>query len=596
MGPVGLYHMSTGEVGPAEHLRLALHGSYFRSSDFLVDGDTNSRLDGSLTFGFTPHEAIEIFGAILTSSNRNVRPPEVDRRDPELIKSFGDLVLGGKGVLPLARGLTAGAEIGFRFLSSISALSFSPSSTSLWIGPLATYDLRATAHVPLRLHANASFYLDNSQNLFDFSGTSPMTQEVAMFAYGIQQSRIRFALGVDAPLDALPVPLRPFAEYHAEIVTASGDPAFASYTSRTNRDQQWLTFGLRARVYRGLTIDAGVDVALRSVGYQYGPPLPPYDVIFGLGFPFDIASFRAPVVVTKNVEVPAAPTTGIVAGTIKTAADSKPLADALISFSGQAHARVATDPDGTFQSGPLVPGPVQLTIAAPGFEPVKVDATVAAGGRTNVELALVAKAVTGNVRGRVTDKEGKGIPATLRFAGVQPFEAHADANGAFSAALPVGPYTVHFEASDWAPKDMPLDIVAGQDKQLDVTLRAPNPNVTLTAQAIVLKTPIKFKSGAPVLAAPVKEELEGVAELLQDHPEIKTVRVVAHWGGPAGAKSSAKKLTERQALAIKDYLVAHGAPADRIETAGLGLDSPLVPNLGPANQVRNRRVELLVIQ
>jgi outer membrane protein OmpA-like peptidoglycan-associated protein len=592
--------MSTGEVGPVEHLRFAIHGGYFHSSNFLVEGDTNSRLDGSLTFGFTPHEAIEVFGAILTSSNRNERPPEPDRRDPELIKSFGDLVLGGKGVLPLARGLTAGAEIGFRFLSSISELSFSAGSTSLWIGPLATYDLRATSGLPLRLHGNVSFYLDNSQNLFDFSGTSAMTQEVAMFAYGIQQSRIRFALGADAPLETLGAPLRPFAEYHAEIVTASGDPAFAAYDSRTNRDQQWLTFGLRANVYRGLTIDAGVDVALRSVGYQYGPPLPPYEVVFGLGFPFDVAAFRAPVVVTKNVEVPAPPTTGIVAGTIKTAADSKPLADAMISFGGQAHTKVATDADGTFQSGPLTPGPVQLTIAAPGFEPAKVDATVAAGGRTNVELALVAKAVTGNVRGRVSDREGKGIPATLRFAGVQPFEAHADANGAFSAALPVGPYTVHFEASDWSPKDVPLDIVAGQDKQLDVVLRAPNPNVTLTAQAVVLKTPIKFKPGAPVLAPPVKEELDALAELLQDHPEIKALRVVAHWGGPGGtepaAKAAAKKLTERQALAVKDYLVAHGAPADRIETAGLGLDSPLVPNLGPANQARNRRVELRVVQ
>ena len=139
-GPIGLYRVSTAEVGPVQHLRFGLHGRYFRASDFLVPNDTNTRLDGAFTFGYTPHESIELFGAFLTASNRNERPMDPmdpnPRRDPELIKSFGDLVLGGKGVLPVGRGFTAGAELGLRFLSSVSDLSFSASSTSLWIGPV----------------------------------------------------------------------------------------------------------------------------------------------------------------------------------------------------------------------------------------------------------------------------------------------------------------------------------------------------------------------------------------------------------------------------------------------------------------------------
>ena len=38
-----------------------------------------------------------------------------------------------------------------------------------------------------------------------------------------------------------------------------------------------------------------------------------------------------------------------------------------------------------------------------------------------------------------------------------------------------------------------------------------------------------------------------------------------------------------------------GAPADRIETVGWG-GRPAGPNLGPANQAKNRRVELVVVQ
>ena len=80
MGAVGLYHVSTAEVGPLNHLRLALHGEYFQDSGFLVEGDTNSRMNGDLSFGYTPLPFLEAFGAILTSSNRNHRTNSWSRR------------------------------------------------------------------------------------------------------------------------------------------------------------------------------------------------------------------------------------------------------------------------------------------------------------------------------------------------------------------------------------------------------------------------------------------------------------------------------------------------------------------------------------
>ena len=608
-GQIGLYHISTAEVGPVGHLRLGLHGQYFRASGFLVDGvggtqDTNTRFAGNFTFGYTPHEALELYGGIFSSSNRNERLSEPGRRDPELIKSFGDLILGGKAVAPIARGFSAGAELGFRFLSGISDLSVSPSSTSLWIGPVATVDLRQIARLPLRFHANINYYLDNSSNLTHFDqDTTPNTREVAMFAYGIAASRMRFGLGVDAPLERYtgPVPLRPFAEYHAEIVTASPDSAFAGYANDlNNRDQHWLTVGLRARVLQGLTIDAGVDVGLRSVGYQYGPPLPPYDLIFGIGYPFDTASLGKPTVVTRTIEKAPAPSMGTVIGNVKSKADGKPIAEAVVSFTGQPRARVATDPDGSFQSVPLPPGPADITVAAAGFEPATGKATVVAGSSATVEVALVAKVVNGSVRGKVADRAGRPMAATLRFNGPHAFEAHADAGGLFSASLPSGPYRVTVEATGYPLKDVPLDVAAGRDQQLDVTLRPANADVTLTPQAIVLRVPIKFKAGAPKLAPTIKTELEAVADILADHPEIKALRIEAHWSGSAKGKGkgsdAAKKMTAKQAGTVKDYLVAKGAPADRIETVGVGGDAPLVPNLGPANQAKNRRVELVVVQ
>jgi outer membrane protein OmpA-like peptidoglycan-associated protein len=623
VGPIGLYHLSTAEVGPVDHLRLALHGQFFRASDFLVQDDENTRLSGNFSFGFTPHEYLELFGAMLTSSNRNERPPEANRRDPVLIKSFGDLIVGGKGVYPVARGFTLGGELGLLFLSAISDLAISPSSTSLWIGPLATYDFRPATGVPLRLHANLSFYLDNSKNLYDFTGTTPFTHEVAMFAYGIAESRFRFALGVDTPLEQLtaPVPMQVFAEYHLEIATGSSDPAFAGFGGHTNRDQQWVTFGLRARVFHGLTLDAGFDAAVQSVGYGYGPPLPPYNVIFGIGFPLDVDAFKRPVVVTRILEKENAPTTGTVSGILKAASDGKPIGDAVVAFIGQARARVASDPDGSFVSGPLPPGPVDVEVTAAGFESMKLSALVTAGGSAPVEFSLKAKLVSGNVRGKVADGAGHGLGATVRFIGGTTSEAQTDLGGLYAATLPAGPYRVTVAAPGFPTKETPLDIVAGQDQQLDVTLRPANPDVTLTPQAIVLRIPIKFRPGKPKLTPVLKAELEGVAEVLADHREIKTLRIEAHWSGarankaktkgrgrgkakgkdqgPAGAAMAGgqdKALTDRQAALVKDYLASKGVPAERIEAVGLGAENPLVPNLGPASQKKNRRVELIVIQ
>jgi outer membrane protein OmpA-like peptidoglycan-associated protein len=599
VGPIGLYHVSTADTGPVHHLRFGLHGQYFQTSDFLIPGDKDSRLDGSLSFGFTPHRSVELFGALMASSNRNERDPnEFGRSDPAVLKSFGDLVLGGKAGFPIAPGFAAGPELGLVFLSSISNLAFSPSSTSAWLGGVASLDLAARTRAPLRFHVNASYLVDNSSNLYDFTGTSIATDKVATFAYGIGRSRARFAIAADAPAGRLGVPLQPFAEYHAEIVTGDGDPVFANAGGNHHRDQQFFTLGLRAHATRGLTLDAGVDVRTRFFGVEYGSPLPPYVVTFGAVFPLDVAAFSRPVIVTNVVEKAAPPTTGMVGGSVRSADGGKPVADASVMFVGRAHARIATDPDGTFASGPLAPGPVEVVVAAPGFETGKATAVVAVGDKAPLTISLaVAKPTTGVLRGRLLDDAGRGLTGTLRFAGGSAgnFEARSDDRGSFSAVLPQGFYQAKVEATGLPGRELPIDITAGQDRELDVTLRPPNPDVQLTGQTVVLRVPIKFRAGAPKLDPAVKQELDGVANLLADHPEIKLLRIQAHWSGTAGkAADAAKKLTDDQAGTIKAYLVGKGVAPDRLDAVGVGADAPLVPNLTAGSRTKNRRVELLV--
>src|SRR4051812_14923817 len=239
-GPVGLLRMSTAEVGSPLQLRVGLAGRIFSADSFLIDGDKDLRLQGALSVGFTPVRFLEVFASVTGSANRNRRIcttsaggtttcySEAGRNDPEVIKSYGDLSLGSKFAYPLSGGVSAGGELGVRFLSSVSGISFNPDATSVWLSGLASWDLRETVRAPLRLHMDLGLYFDNSDAVQSYKGVSRPSKAVSQFAYGIAKDRVRSALALEWVVENLgAVTLRPFVEYHLEIVTATPDPTFA---------------------------------------------------------------------------------------------------------------------------------------------------------------------------------------------------------------------------------------------------------------------------------------------------------------------------------------------------------------------------------
>jgi peptidoglycan-associated lipoprotein len=51
-------------------------------------------------------------------------------------------------------------------------------------------------------------------------------------------------------------------------------------------------------------------------------------------------------------------------------------------------------------------------------------------------------------------------------------------------------------------------------------------------------------------------------------------------------------LGERRANAVRDYMVASGVPAYRIETISYGEENPVAYGSGESNWMKNRRVEI----
>jgi outer membrane protein OmpA-like peptidoglycan-associated protein len=628
-GSVGLLRMGSAEVGRLWQLRLGLHGEYFKTDRMLIEdstmtngGDTNTRLQGALTFGLTPLEFMEIFGAVLGSGNRNTRCFKgqtpcyrgSDWSDPEVIKAFGDLILGTKLAYALPSGLSIGGELGFRLMSSVGGLSFSGNSTSVWLTALASWNFQALVpELPLRAHLNLGMYFDNSYNLplYD-ANTTLYSRYVSSFAYGLGKDRFRLAFGLDAPVADLidGFSLRPMVEYHFEYVTADGDPAFASFgpkcvpspvqDCRNNKSQMWLTLGLQAQILHSLTLMLGVDIELEAVGYPYGPPLAPWNFLFGASFPLDVL----PKVVTRTVPVEklvaAVAPEGLVAGRVVSSVGT-PIEGAVVGVTGRDHSRVVAEADGSFQSVPLPPGLAELFVAAPNFENATARADVVAGQTVNVVITMTPRAPSAKITGHVVDETGKPVVATVKLAGPQIAETKTDEAGNLSVGLQPGQYVLRVEAEQHLSREMSASAVEGVDVPLTIVLHA-RPGVagvTYKDGKIILRQPIAFKANrnkpTAELAPGAARVLDELIDLLINHPEIRQIRVETHTDSSL-PPPKAQELTDQQAQAIATYINQQGVPKDQILTQGMGSTKPRVPNLGKAGRVKNRRVEVIVTQ
>jgi hypothetical protein len=568
-GPVGLLRTTAAQVGARGSWRLALRGEYASGTSFIVKGDRNRRLAGNLVLSLTPLRHWELFAAILASTNHNERcssgidcPAEPARADPAFIRAFGDVVLGTKIAGQVSPRVGLGVQGGVRLYTSDSSLGFDGDATSPFIDALGTFDFRRSAALPVVVHANLGYVADRSRQLGEFDRLPPAllnSRAVASFAYGITLPRVRASAGLAAPVTTRAgAAFSPFVEYQLERITGDADAAFADYTAprcgtpagracSDGRLQQRFDLGLRAALAGGLGIDLAIEIAAGSVGVAFGPPLPSWNLVFGLAYAF--APTHAPppirtVTVERVVERPVTLAVGYVGGRVLDARDGMPIGGAIVDVVGATRAKVATDSDGAFITKALGAGAVELEFGAPGFGSQALRANVAVGVTTPVEVTLLP------------------LPPPL--------------------LMPPGP-----AAETSATTALPTPTVPAP---------APgNANVRLQEGRLVWRRPLRFEGTAtgPTarLTAESRQLVDELATLLGQHPEIDRVRIEAHWDSGIG-REAALALTQSQADAVAQALVERGFPAQRLEAVGVGSARPKVVNLGPQSRARNQRVEI----
>jgi outer membrane protein OmpA-like peptidoglycan-associated protein len=104
---------------------------------------------------------------------------------------------------------------------------------------------------------------------------------------------------------------------------------------------------------------------------------------------------------------------------------------------------------------------------------------------------------------------------------------------------------------------------------------------------------LKFEFDKAELRPEDRELLSRIAGIIMTSHDY-TISVNGHTDD-VGTEEYNRKLSERRAEAVRDYLVKAGLPADIMSVEGHGKALPLVPGTSEAARAKNRRVELGIV-
>ena len=175
-------------------------------------------------------------------------------------------------------------------------------------------------------------------------------------------------------------------------------------------------------------------------------------------------------------------------------------------------------------------------------------------------------------------------PDLSRFKITNPGE------GEYKIALnPRNPYVVTVEAEGYLAVNHPINLgsMSNGEFRQDFEL------IPLQVGQIFQLEDLHFVQGKPDLLPESKPQLDRLLEILVGNPSLK-IQLSGHTDR-LGSQSALKKLSQQRADAVKDYLISHGVPKNRIRSEGYGGNNPIASNDTPDERRLNRRVEVKIL-
>lgn len=104
--------------------------------------------------------------------------------------------------------------------------------------------------------------------------------------------------------------------------------------------------------------------------------------------------------------------------------------------------------------------------------------------------------------------------------------------------------------------------------------------------------PIYFASDGVTLTAVDDQILTQVADKLKACPDARVT--INGYTDNSGSEGINIPLSDQRAVAVADFLIAHGVARDHVTAKGLGSVNPIASNDTPEGRIKNRRAEIVV--
>jgi len=649
-GSTGLLRISDAGSGAEGTFRIALLADWFTTSSFLctedrpcgkATEDDATHFGTSLSLSVTPLPYLEAFASFRSFANSN------SEGRPELLQVLGDSIIGLKAFTPAEPNklFRFGGEAQLLLLNGTGGVGLDGKGTGLRLRALSTVDFAAMEDaIPMRIYGNLGYRLDNSAQVVadteEARGNMPITR-IERFGLGINRTDfVEIGLGVEGTFEYI----RPFLAYTVDLplnrqdyVCHKGKATTRAFHDACLGENQTfaympsrLTIGARGYpVLKGFAPMAALDIGVTGTSdfLEEVAPQAPWTLYFGLGYAFDTAE-PEPIVKTQQVEKVvqlAPPPQFVIRGKVFEKGTTTPVANAIITLPGSMAGGFATGSEGVFETRSVQPGAYTLSITAEGYHPGQctaqvetrqsaqdpfgvppspsADASATASSApiiTEITCELEALPRMGNIVGRVMDAAtSSGVAnASVVVTDAQGKEHRVTTDGSGNFRLDgvvPGAVKVQTEAEKYLLSTESANVEPRKDAQVNINLNArpKQSNVVVTQTQIIIRKQINFETDSAVIKGDSTSLMQEIADVIARNPSIKLVEVQGHTDN-TGTREHNQELSERRANAVKDWLVANGIEASRLEATGYGQTRPIAPNVTAANRAKNRRVQFVI--
>lgn len=122
--------------------------------------------------------------------------------------------------------------------------------------------------------------------------------------------------------------------------------------------------------------------------------------------------------------------------------------------------------------------------------------------------------------------------------------------------------------------------------------RAEAGSFVLQGNELKLPGAVQFDTGSDKLRSESDAVLEYVASYLKEKTYVSLLRIEGHSDNQGNA-AQAQTLTEKRALSVGRWLVAHGVECKRLLAVGFGASKPVADNATPEGRAQNRRISFI---